>query len=483
MSNFHTTLSRRDFMKGIGLVGAGFGAAAAAAPVFHDMDEVMSSPTAISKRPWYVKLVDEPTVPIDYSLFQTMRPRPAYSIEKEPGYDHEGFQQKAIAKQNERWGGTWDKGPTTLGFAYSPTTPEYLGGMRDNALMAGQQTMLFGRFPPEVGAATGGKYSSLRDKPAGWRFAATVEERGTTKWQGTPEENLRTLRAAFRFYGADNVGAIPVDDKFLKLMWGENRRRTYEWGDVDDFVMTPSDINPSKIVIPRKCMWFVHWTHRQASERLAYDSGTVQGPSQAWGYSHIILHSAHMQDFIWALGYLALDNFGGAYIPTGYTGVASGAGEQPRWMHVMDPKFGLGNRGQFGFITDLPLAETSPIDFGGRKFCETCGLCAEACPAEAIPKGDPSWEPDGPWANPGYLGWRTNLQRCSHCPNCQQSCPFNVLDSSFIHDFVRTTVSTTSIFNSFFRSMDETFGYGPKPYEDWWARDEDRPQFGIDTTR
>ena len=47
-------MSRRDFMKALGLAGAGVGAAAAAAPVFHDLDEVMSS-ASMQKHPWYVK--------------------------------------------------------------------------------------------------------------------------------------------------------------------------------------------------------------------------------------------------------------------------------------------------------------------------------------------------------------------------------------------------------------------------------------------
>ena len=43
MSKFHSTVTRRDFMKGLGLAGAGIGAAAAASPVFHDLDEVAAS--------------------------------------------------------------------------------------------------------------------------------------------------------------------------------------------------------------------------------------------------------------------------------------------------------------------------------------------------------------------------------------------------------------------------------------------------------
>ncbi|MGI2336762.1 MAG: twin-arginine translocation signal domain-containing protein, partial [Dehalogenimonas sp.] len=68
MSKFHTTVNRRDFMKGLGLAGAGVGAAALTAPQFHDLDEVISAPKANFKHAWYVKNRDafNPTVEIDW---------------------------------------------------------------------------------------------------------------------------------------------------------------------------------------------------------------------------------------------------------------------------------------------------------------------------------------------------------------------------------------------------------------------------------
>ncbi|GMW05186.1 MAG: hypothetical protein AMXMBFR85_11660 [Dehalococcoides mccartyi] len=69
MQNFHSTLSRRDFMKGIGLAGAGFGAAAATAPVFRDLDEGASiAANTYKKNPWWVKERNycDPTTPIDW---------------------------------------------------------------------------------------------------------------------------------------------------------------------------------------------------------------------------------------------------------------------------------------------------------------------------------------------------------------------------------------------------------------------------------
>lgn len=44
MSNFHTTVNRRDFMKLLGVTGTGLGLGAAATinPTFRDFDEVIS---------------------------------------------------------------------------------------------------------------------------------------------------------------------------------------------------------------------------------------------------------------------------------------------------------------------------------------------------------------------------------------------------------------------------------------------------------
>ena len=65
-----STMSRRAFMKVLGLGGAAAGAATLAAPVFHDLDEVMASPIAERKLPFWAKEVDKPTVEIDWKRMQ-----------------------------------------------------------------------------------------------------------------------------------------------------------------------------------------------------------------------------------------------------------------------------------------------------------------------------------------------------------------------------------------------------------------------------
>ncbi|MBA7585582.1 hypothetical protein ES708_27566 [subsurface metagenome] len=54
MSKFHSTISRRDFMKTLGLTGAGLGAAVAITPVFRDLDELVAPENANIDRPWWV---------------------------------------------------------------------------------------------------------------------------------------------------------------------------------------------------------------------------------------------------------------------------------------------------------------------------------------------------------------------------------------------------------------------------------------------
>ena len=72
MSKFHSIVSRRDFMKGLGLAGAGLGAAAATAPVFHDLDEVVSSSVPV-KHPWWVKNLEHGTATVEIDWSQVVR--------------------------------------------------------------------------------------------------------------------------------------------------------------------------------------------------------------------------------------------------------------------------------------------------------------------------------------------------------------------------------------------------------------------------
>ena len=58
-----STVSNQDRMKSMGLDERDGGDSA---QKFHDLDEIMASPLAEWKRPWWVRTVDEPTLEVDW---------------------------------------------------------------------------------------------------------------------------------------------------------------------------------------------------------------------------------------------------------------------------------------------------------------------------------------------------------------------------------------------------------------------------------
>lgn len=59
--SYHSTVGMRRYMKMFGFNGTN---------TFHDLDEVIASPKADWKRPWWVRWVDKPTVEIDWDNMQ-----------------------------------------------------------------------------------------------------------------------------------------------------------------------------------------------------------------------------------------------------------------------------------------------------------------------------------------------------------------------------------------------------------------------------
>ena len=64
---YHSTVGRSDYMK---MLALGRAKAEAGTPSFHDLDEVIASPVAEWKRPWWVRGVDELTVEVDWDSKQ-----------------------------------------------------------------------------------------------------------------------------------------------------------------------------------------------------------------------------------------------------------------------------------------------------------------------------------------------------------------------------------------------------------------------------
>lgn len=118
-----------------------------------------------------------------------------------------------------------------------------------------------------------------------------------------------------------------------------------------------------------------------------YANPTYGTSNDAYSRSRIV--ATRVAAFIKALGYPARTHIpGNSYdlmVPP--VAIDAGLGEQGRHGVVITPELGCNVRPAI-VTTNLPMAPDQPIDFGVQDFCAHCKICAEQCPAGAIPLGD-----------------------------------------------------------------------------------------------
>lgn len=447
-------------MKGLGLGAAGLGAAAASVPVFHDLDEVMAAGNYQKPNmPWWVseRGINDPTVPIDWDLLQTWDSGPGRVV-RDPS--HPLYFDQYSTDNALKYVKAMDKIDPTLDW----------NDPRRQAIDAASR---------ERGGMSGGSF-------LGPDVTKTPELLGYPKWVGTPEENYKLLRGAVRFLGGADVGCIERDAKCMTVA-------SVGWGfeDVDE----PYQKEDRTKVVPNSYKWGFVWTLRQcqaltihqggACMRADAEAGNPLGIAESaavWmAYSHLPIVERRIQVWLRGIGYRGATSFA----LRGAIGTMTGMVEHARMGSVgVHPVYGATLRGLYNMYTNLPLPPTKPIDAGIYEFCKSCGICADTCPGGIVQEGEPTWDSGRPDLRPGYLGWRTEIANCPHCPICQAICPFNtIVDGSFIHGVVKGTVATVPIFNSFFASMDEAFGYGMQPQAKYWDAWSNQPIHGYDTTR
>ncbi len=136
--------------------------------------------------------------------------------------------------------------------------------------------------------------------------------------------------------------------------------------------------------------------------------------------------STKLAEHIRSLGYSAMAHHNGGddimALPALYD---AGFGELGKHGSLIHPVLGASFRP--GFVTTtMPLALDKPLHFGVQDTCAKCNICANNCPAEAIPPADDFVMTEG------VKRWITDVEKCytvsrlreQYCHICVDVCPY-----------------------------------------------------------
>ncbi|MBT7956638.1 MAG: hypothetical protein HN731_15705 [Rhodospirillaceae bacterium] len=103
--------------------------------------------------------------------------------------------------------------------------------------------------------------------------------------------------------------------------------------------------------------------------------------------------------------------------------IESGVAELGKHGSIINRKHGSNVRLSL-VLTDIPLVSDKPEPFGGDLFCQSCQVCSNAFPVDAI-------EPEKQWVN-GEVKWYTDFDKCvpyfvdnMGCGLCIAQCPWS----------------------------------------------------------
>jgi len=463
-------LTRREFLRALGVAGAGV-SLAAAAPRSALAAQAAPTPAAIPSdnkpvtsppRFWWVKGVAQPTTEVDwnatkrFSEWQSARG----SLRQYRGAEVDDRLIKRQKENLQRW--------------EAENRPGY--STKDVAL--------------ESAAGISRPILNLR----GPQQSLTPKERRVSRYEGSPDDNSRVVTAALRQLGAAKVGFVELKDATtMKLVYDQEpapSKRPIIFDEVEE-----GGEERDRLVIPKKARWAVVFSMQMSGETMKCSPSRLGSITTSvtdfrmWN----ALNMAH--EFFRALGWQS-------YGPTEANGlgiypalaVMAGLGELSRLNRLITPEYGPMVRLAM-LITDLPLVPTSPIDFGVMRFCRDCRLCATTCPPRALSvERDPTWQVKGPWNNAGHRAYFEDSIACRNfwsdcgtdCGLCFATCPYAQDDKASLHQILKATISNTPALNGLIvLGTDLVYPNEPdgKPLKDpdrWW-HNTNFPEYGINT--
>ncbi len=302
---------------------------------------------------------------------------------------------------------------------------------------------------------------------------------GVERFTGDPSRISRYVTKMAHLLGADLVGFTDLDRRWVYSRWyDEESQESYPIlfsDETNKAYPAPTLLEDRKQVIPKemdKAMVMA-----VAMDKAGIDAAptVTEQATTARTYEQLSTLVLGMAEFIRALGYNALPmlNDTALSIPLA---IDAGLGQVGRHGMLINPLFGPRCR-ICKVLTDLPLPNNWPIDFGVTAFCDVCGKCAERCPAGAIGKGPRSYEAGSISSNPAVLKWTFDAEGCRHyhmnigtnCGVCIRVCPYNK-SRHWFHSVPRWLIEKIPPFNPFLVQMDDLFSYGKfkDPETNFW---------------
>jgi len=286
---------------------------------------------------------------------------------------------------------------------------------------------------------------------------------------GEPQRISSIIKKVAKYFGADLVGICRLDRRWVYS-------HTY---DVSPYFAGTSEkplglSEPQEI--PETFQYAIILAFEMDYQLHRYMSSPLSGSPSGLGYSRMAITNSYLSEYIFNLGYQAINCTTNDVAMTIPMAMQAGLGDIGRNGLLITPQFGPRVR-LSKIITDLPLVEDSPIDFGVTEFCMVCEKCADQCPSKSIIYGDRTGEPLNVSNVGGELKWPINAETCrmywskakkGGCSICISSCPYNKVNT-WPHRVVRWFADHVRWMDRLLVMGDNMLGYGkPRSAAKFW---------------
>jgi epoxyqueuosine reductase len=183
------------------------------------------------------------------------------------------------------------------------------------------------------------------------------------------------------------------------------------------------------------------------------------------GYDNMAIVAARVAEFIRGIGWQAIP-MGNDTMLSIPLAIDAGMGQFGRICRLVTPELGPNVR-LMKVLTDLKMTSDSPIDFGLTEFCNSCKKCVKACPAGALPEGDPAYQGSTPSEITGVYKWQQASDKClrwwgqvgTGCAICLRVCPWSA-GITHTSNSAKYLVKNVPALDATLKSLDDDLGNG-----------------------